>query len=725
MLSGWSRLLGNSAQTEPVIRFQDFQVNLETGEVRKNGIRLKLQDQPFKVLVTLLQRPGRVVTREELRQLICPKESFGDFDHAINLAVTKLRNTLGDSADVPHLIETLPRRGYRFIASVERPGAEVGETRSPTPRSRAAHISFSKRLALLFLFLGFLVLIVVVRWLNLRFPLPRVVDSLQITKDELPKNIFRLMSDGTRLYFQASLAEGAALVQVSNEGSETAPIPVALKEPLVYDISPARPELLVGGTAFNTPKAVAFSVTPEQPLWVVPLPAGPPHRVGDVIAHDACWAPDGSHLVFANDKDLFVARPDGNEIRKLATLGGYVDWMRFSPDGTRLRFNVFSGQLFSGQSPDIFEMGADGTGLHRLLSHACCGAWSGDGKYYFYHSGEILGHIWVLPERRSFFGAVELGTPFQLTAGPVSFRGATTPSAGGKQLFVIGGQVRVELVRYEGKSGRYVPFLGGISAEELEVSRDGQWAVYTTPCPDYTLFRSKLDGSERLQLTFAPMKAHEPRWSPDGKQILFADYGVPPKMFVVPADGGTPKQLMPEDHPNEIGAGTWLPDGNSIIFVRVMGCPTDNAPCWNEKSAIYKLDLKSQHVSKLPGSDGMENTSLSRDGRYLTAFSINQNKMMLHDFQTERWSELTQGESSISWSHDGKFVYMVRKQEAQPAELIRISIPEGKIQRVLDLSDIILGGFWPGYMSLLPDDSPLLTLDKTRPEIYRLELQYQ
>jgi hypothetical protein len=121
----------------------------------------------------------------------------------------------------------------------------------------------------------------------------------------------------------------------------------------------------------------------------------------------------------------------------------------------------------------------------------------------------------------------------------------------------------------------------------------------------------------------------------------------------------------------------------------------------------------------------MENTSLSRDGRYLTAFSINQNKMMLHDFQTERWSELTQGESSISWSHDGKFVYMVRKQEAQPAELIRISIPEGKIQRVLDLSDIILGGFWPGYMSLLPDDSPLLTLDKTRPEIYRLELQYQ
>lgn len=110
--------MGTSVQTEPVIRFQDFQVNLDTGELWKAGVRLKLQDQPFKVLATLVQRPGQVVTREDLRKLIWPQESFGDFDHAINLAIAKLRATLGDSADVPHLIETLPRRGYRFIGSV-------------------------------------------------------------------------------------------------------------------------------------------------------------------------------------------------------------------------------------------------------------------------------------------------------------------------------------------------------------------------------------------------------------------------------------------------------------------------------------------------------------------------------------------------------------------------------------------------------------------------------
>src|ERR1700733_618202 len=110
--------MGNSIQ-RPVARFEDFEVHLETGEVWKAGRPLKVQDQPFRVLATLLERPGQIVTREELRQLIWPEKSFGDFDHAINLVIGKLRATLGDSADVPHLIETLPRRGYRFIAPLK------------------------------------------------------------------------------------------------------------------------------------------------------------------------------------------------------------------------------------------------------------------------------------------------------------------------------------------------------------------------------------------------------------------------------------------------------------------------------------------------------------------------------------------------------------------------------------------------------------------------------
>src|SRR5205809_4974601 len=98
-----------------VVRFGTYEISLYSGELRKAGVRIRVQQQPLRLLETLLERPGEVVTREELRSRIWPDESSGDFDHAVNIAVAKLRTALGDSADAPHLIETLHRRGYRFI----------------------------------------------------------------------------------------------------------------------------------------------------------------------------------------------------------------------------------------------------------------------------------------------------------------------------------------------------------------------------------------------------------------------------------------------------------------------------------------------------------------------------------------------------------------------------------------------------------------------------------
>src|SRR5277367_5095958 len=121
-------------------RFDAFDVDMRSGEVRKHGIRLKLQDQPFQVLAHLLEHPGEVVTREELRQELWPGDTFVDFDTGLNSAVKKLRDVLGDSADEPRYIETLPRRGYRFIADVDngaRPAPGVVELRvAPTPAVR-------------------------------------------------------------------------------------------------------------------------------------------------------------------------------------------------------------------------------------------------------------------------------------------------------------------------------------------------------------------------------------------------------------------------------------------------------------------------------------------------------------------------------------------------------------------------------------------------------------
>src|SRR6516162_7235814 len=97
------------------IRFAVFELDTRSGELRKAGSRVKLQDQPLKVLTALLEQPGEVVTREELKRRIWPEDSFGDFDHAVNVAVAKLRSALGDTPETPRYVETLPRRGYRFI----------------------------------------------------------------------------------------------------------------------------------------------------------------------------------------------------------------------------------------------------------------------------------------------------------------------------------------------------------------------------------------------------------------------------------------------------------------------------------------------------------------------------------------------------------------------------------------------------------------------------------
>ena len=130
LINGESKV-NNGART---IRFGAFEADLRSGEVRKSGSRIKLQDQPFKVLQILLERPGVLVTREELQTRIWPEENFGDFDHAVNVAVGKLRTALGDSADNPSFIETVPRRGYRFVARLE--GAAVETPLRPSSGNR-------------------------------------------------------------------------------------------------------------------------------------------------------------------------------------------------------------------------------------------------------------------------------------------------------------------------------------------------------------------------------------------------------------------------------------------------------------------------------------------------------------------------------------------------------------------------------------------------------------
>ncbi|MCP5115143.1 MAG: hypothetical protein GY953_30290, partial [bacterium] len=118
--------MGGNPQTGRSARFGAFEVDLRAGELRKSGVKLKLQEQPFRVLAVLVERRGEVVTREELRQQLWQDDTFVDFDHGLNTAINKIREALGDSASHPRFVETLPRRGYRFVGAVEGLGAKDG-----------------------------------------------------------------------------------------------------------------------------------------------------------------------------------------------------------------------------------------------------------------------------------------------------------------------------------------------------------------------------------------------------------------------------------------------------------------------------------------------------------------------------------------------------------------------------------------------------------------------
>jgi serine/threonine protein kinase/Tol biopolymer transport system component len=547
----------------------------------------------------------------------------------------------------------------------------------------------------------------VTAWQSFQARVPKVIGSIQITNDGLPKS--DLVTEGARLYFQEAVAGWPALVQVSVKGGSLSRIDVPLQRPEIYDVSPSGSELLVssGGPGLDL----------EVQLWVLPLPAGAPYRVGDILAHAAGWAPDGLHIVYANGYDLYRARADGSEIRKLVTTNGVPYWIRFSPDGRRLRFSV-DDRIRHMSS--LWEVTADGKGLRRLLTgwsnvpNECCGSWSHDGKYYYFQANRQDGqNIWVLGEGiRILRGSGS--TPVQLTTGPLAFR-EPVPSTDGKRLFVIAEQKRVELVRFESSTKQFMPYLGGISAGEVDVSRDREWVAYVA-YPSSTLWRSKSDGSERVQLTFAPMEAHEPRWSPDGKQIVFSgmEPGKPLKLFLISSQGSTPREVIPGDKLDELDP-TWMPDGRSIVFGR-----------WHASDrAILWVDLKTHQVSKLPLSDRIFSPRVSPDGRFVAAFRTDGSGLLLYDFGTAQWSELAHGEFGFNnWSHDGKYVYMLHALEGQRVELDRVTVADVKLEHLFDLTDFPQGSdVFSDWMGLGPDDSPLLMRDRSTQETYALDLQ--
>jgi serine/threonine protein kinase/Tol biopolymer transport system component len=535
-------------------------------------------------------------------------------------------------------------------------------------------------------------------------PPPRVLSTTQITRDGIPK--VGAATDGSRLYIDEQ-GTNDRIVQVSTSGGDVSPLVTPFANASAIDISSDYTHLLM---------ANQVATEDEVPLWSLPLPSGAPRRLAEVVANHSSgtWSPDRQHLAFAHGSDLYLANADGTDPRKLVTVSGSPWLLRFSPDGSRLRFSVLKTEN------SMWEVRTDGTGLRALfpgengLHDSYGGHWSADGRYFFFiSSGNSLRNVWVVREPGGWL-RWRSARPVQLTAGPLSFD-YLIPSPDGKKLFVDASQGRAELVTYDSKSHQFVPFMTGISAGELDYSRDGKWVTYVS-YPDNTLWRSRADGTDRLQLTYPPATAGLPRWSPDAMQIAYLGLrsGQPWKIFIIPSQGGSPREVLAETKTQVDPA--WSPDGKKLI---VGEDPSSGTP------VIRSIDLVTHEVAVIPGSEGLFSPRWSPDGRYLAALNTQSTKLLLYDFKSQKWSDWTSELIGFpNWSRDGTYLYYDSPFTDHPT-FRRIKVGQTHSELLVDLKGLLRYSKPPafGWSGISPDGSPLMSRDLSTDEIYALDLE--
>jgi eukaryotic-like serine/threonine-protein kinase len=539
---------------------------------------------------------------------------------------------------------------------------------------------------------------------------PQAANYVQLTHDGTPKSL--VGTDGSRIFLTFGDSGEGGVAAIPVQGGEASRIAMPSSDMVPVDLAP-------DGSSFLTVDGKGFPAT--GPLWSLPVLGGSARRLGDAVAHVAAWSPDGKQLAYARDGEVFFADADGSNARKIATMKNIVSGLAVSPDDAEVRVETEeisqSGTSVVAGERSIWTVSTKESSPQPLVpdwpgsSNQCCGRWISDGKYFIFQSG---GQIWALPNGGSLFGSKPKAV--QLTASPMQLQ-SPLPSKDGKKLFLVGMTFRGELTSFDAKTGKPSLFLGGISADWMQASRDGKQVVYVS-YPQGDMWKSNIDGTNRVQLTFGPIKPVLPRWSPDGQTILFFDFprgsNHPGKMYVIPAAGGDPRELLPNDTQNEQDP-TWSADGKRIAF----GGDANDANSINGP-AIRILDVQSGQVSTLPGSEKMFSPRWSPDGRYLAAMTSDSSHLMLFDFQTQKWKEIGKGTLSwINWSSDSRYLYL--KDLTGMGAVERIRIADGKVEKIVDLKDNVFTGLGGGSVSVAPDGSALLLRDRGTQDVYALD----
>ena len=442
--------------SQEIYEFGPFRLEPAERKLSRDGSVVTLTPKGFDMLVMLVRNSNHLLDKDELIRSLWP-DSFVEEGNLSN-NVFWLRKALGNDHEY---IETVPRRGYRFVGAVrqlpiaERPPSELFEFQNADPAhpspagpvtvvvpSAAAKMgsaapsrrsAIRTRWALVWLIVGIAVILLASGYwyLTRSLPAPRITAYTQITHDGREKALGG--TDGSRLYFTQSSPNSIAQVAINGGEIAQLSIPLHAAQISLWDISPDGSNALVR----------TFEEGHGGTLYVAPILGGSARRLGDGEAGN--FSPDGNSVIYSDrNGDLFRVHIDGSDKHKLASAGTVAYLFRWSPDGKVIRFSKRDG---------LWEMSSDGTGIHRQLpgwkgGAPCCGEWTREGGTFLFLAGH---QIWALDERRSLFRRPS-PVPVQLTSGPILWARAL-PGRDGKTLFTHGFTPRGDLSLIDAKTG--------------------------------------------------------------------------------------------------------------------------------------------------------------------------------------------------------------------------------------------------------------------------------
>ena len=593
-----------SSQTVGSIRFGPYELSLDGEELRKDGNRLKLTGQAIQVLVVLANNPGKLVTREELQQKLWPGATYGDFEHGLNAAVNRVRETLGDSATNPKYIETIPRRGYRFIVALEPPTVAL-EPGPPREELKPPKPQWWKRKATIAAAACVVIGGSLYPWIKPKIErLLRLYELQRLTVVPL-----------------TALPGNAWSPTFSPDGSQVA---------FIWD----------GGKPAGTDLYVKV-IGSEKPLRLT----------HDGSASSAAWSPDGRSIaVFrhsALDSGVFLISPLGGPVRKIVS-ANYCDRISWSPDGRhlafldvpanspsdRLRLFVLSldsmekllvktdcnsaSQAFSPNGDYLAWECADNFSnvsihLQRLsdgsvtqLLHGLDGlgglAWSRDGRRIIFSTPSSGGDLWE----------VALAGPNHPEKLPIGHDAADIAvSPAGNRLAFVQSRWNVNIWRVDlSESPAQARKVVSSSREQTapNISPDGNRIAFeSNRTGSHEVWVSDSDGSNAVQLSsFGIKMTGSAHWSPDGKLIAFdSRAGGEANIYIVDPHGGVPRKLAIDMRDNCFP--TWSHDGNWIYFINGADA---------HKAQIWKVPSKGGHAVQIAKQEALFPLE-SPDGRYV------------------------------------------------------------------------------------------------------------